>query len=82
MTETVYLLGAGINRVIKDWNGFQPPLATDLFKQALRHDLTGSRSYRESLQPLFDYIQHFWKLSIEQLESNEISAQQADAVSK
>ncbi len=53
MAETVYLLGAGINRVIKDWNGLQPPLATDFFQQALRLHDGGSEQYREKVKPLF-----------------------------
>ena len=53
MAETVYLLGAGINRVIKDRNGLQPPLATDFFQQALRLHDGGSEQYREKVKPLF-----------------------------
>jgi hypothetical protein len=69
MAETVYLIGAGINRSIRDLDGLQPPLATDLFQQALKCYRTGSEHYRERLKPLFDYIQTFWKLSVTQLEN-------------
>ena len=69
MAEIVYILGAGINYGIRDWHGNRPPLATDFFQQALKHPKTGSDRYRERLKALFDYIQRFWKLSVEQLES-------------
>ena len=49
MTDTVYVFGAGINRSIRDPDWLRPPLATDLFRQALRHDMldeTGKRSLR------------------------------------
>lgn len=69
MAETVYLLGAGINRCVRDWHGLQPPLATDLFQQALKHPRIASDYYRKKITSLFEYIQRFWKLSAEKLEN-------------
>lgn len=70
MSETVYLLGAGINRVIKDPQGFQPPLATDLFQLVLNQNrYTENPFLLQKLQPLFDYIERYWKFSVEQLKN-------------
>lgn len=67
MSETVYVLGAGINRTIRDYQNLKPPLATDLFKQALRHEMLEAKG-REEIEELFAYIWKYWKLSIEDLK--------------
>lgn len=69
MAEIVYLFGAGINRDFKDSEGLQPPLALDFFQQALRHPQLGKEFHIKALEPLFSYIQHYWKLSVEQLRN-------------
>lgn len=66
MAETVYVFGAGINRSVRDLQGLKPPLANDLFKQVLRHETLGDLSITE-LPKLFEYIERYWKLSIEDL---------------
>ena len=66
MAETVYVLGAGINRSIKDASHLRPPLATDLFKQALRHELLDETG-RQELKDLFAYIWRYWRYSVEDL---------------
>ncbi len=68
MSKTVYVFGAGINRCVQDWHGLRPPLATDFFQQALKHVRIGEQDYRKQVQPVFDYILHYWKLSTEQLQ--------------
>ena len=65
---TVFIFGAGINRGIFDWDGLQPPLANDFFQLALKHSRTGLQRYRNLLQPLFEYIRRYWKLTIGDLE--------------
>ena len=67
MAKTIYLFGAGINRGVKDWNGLVPPLATDFFKQVLQSDKYNSDHYLSRIKDLTDYIQKYWKLSIDQL---------------
>lgn len=66
MAETVYVLGAGINRSIKDASHLRPPLATDLFKQALRHEMLDETG-RQELKDLFAYIWRYWRYSVEDL---------------
>ena len=68
MAETVYLFGAGINRGVQDWHGLRPPLATDFFQQALKHHRIGDSYYLKQVQSIFDYVQQYWKLSLEQLK--------------
>ena len=68
MADTVYVLGAGINRGITDRDGSKPPLATDFFQQALKHGRTGDEYYLERIKPLLEYIQRFWKLSATELK--------------
>src|ERR671912_695117 len=67
MSETVYVFGAGINRSIRYYQKLKPPLAEDLFKQALRHEMLGAAGIEE-LKELFAYIQKYWKLSTEDLK--------------
>jgi hypothetical protein len=66
LAETVYVFGAGINRSVKDVDNLRPPLATDSFKQALRHSSLGVEG-SEELRELFEYVERYWKLSIEDL---------------
>ncbi|HCE1967469.1 hypothetical protein [Vibrio sp. Vb2424] len=69
MTKVVYLFGAGINRGISERNGSVPPLATDLFIQAMKFDRIGGDLYLEKIEPVFRYIQKYWKLNREDLAS-------------
>jgi transposase len=46
--------------------GLRPPLANDLFQQALQHKMLGADG-RRHLQELFDYIERYWKLSVDSL---------------
>lgn len=62
MSKTVYLFGAGINRGIKNHEGVAPPLATDLFVQAMKCRTFGHENYLQKIKPVFEYIQRYWKL--------------------
>jgi hypothetical protein len=66
VAETVYVFGAGVNRSVKAAYDLRPPLATDLFKQALRHKDLGVEQSDE-LRALFEYVERYWKLSVEDL---------------
>ena len=70
MPKVVYLFGAGINRGISDHDGVVPPLATDLFVQALKMSRLGDDHYLEKITPVFKYIQKYWKLNREDLANN------------
>lgn len=70
MSETVYLLGAGVNRGSRDWNGIQPPLTGDFFQQALRHPRFSRPWYLDQLTPLFSYIARYWHRNKQSLEEH------------
>jgi hypothetical protein len=46
--------------------GLRPPLANDLFQQALQHEMLGADGRRD-LEQLFGYIERYWKLSVDSL---------------
>ena len=60
------MFGAGINRSISTAEGLRPPLANDLFQQALQHEMLGADGRRD-LEQLFGYIERYWKLSVDSL---------------
>lgn len=74
MADTVYVLGAGINRVAgRQDRGFEkPPLTNDFFQLALGGSLLdpvcSTPQDKERYQAVFDYIQRFWRLSEEDLK--------------
>jgi len=69
-SKVVYLFGAGINRGLKDHDGVVPPLANDLFVQAMKCRRLGDEHYLQKIAPVFEYIQKYWKLDRTDLSSN------------
>jgi hypothetical protein len=82
MADTVYRLGAGINRVAgrPDEEFEKPPLINDFFKSALSGSLLdpvhSSREDEERYQRIFGYIERFWKLSEEDLKCTTFSLEE------
>ena len=70
MSNVVYLFGAGINRGLKNYDGVLPPLATDLFIQAMKCPRLGNEHYLQKIAPVFQYIQRYWKINRECLSTN------------
>lgn len=68
MAETVYVFGAGINQSLCNAQGNRPPLATDLFQKALARPIPGYAGEPSWYSPVFDFIQRFWKLSVDDLK--------------
>ena len=58
--EVVYVLGAGVNRDIKDSNGFSPPLLDDFFKVALSNKTFSDENYDIILKDVYEYIELHW----------------------
>jgi hypothetical protein len=56
---TVYLVGAGVNRQIRDFHGLCPPLIGELFQVASQ--MPGLQDRGERLTQVFDYINRYWK---------------------
>ncbi len=78
MANTVYVLGAGINMVVRHaTRGIQPPLALNFFRQ-LHAGLgdTQLESLFESNRPLYDYVEHYWKLGDHQLSQADFDLEE------
>ena len=54
MSELVYLIGAGLNQPVTDWDGLKPPLANDFFQMALRHDKYAGEHYSNRMTPVYE----------------------------
>ena len=76
MANTVYVFGAGINYSLRGVQGNRPPLAMDLFQQALSRPYPGYTGEPSWYSPVFDYIQQFWKLSVEDLKSRDFDLEE------
>lgn len=63
MSETVYLLGAGVNQSLKDFDNLSPPLISNLFQIALAKRKYSDESYAHQIQLVYDYIEKYWKKS-------------------
>jgi hypothetical protein len=72
----VYMLGAGINRELPSAHNMRPPLALDLFEQALKIPRFTGDGYRTRLKPLYSYIEWYWKLGIEQLATRRLDIEE------
>jgi len=59
--EIVYLLGAGVNQVVKDWDGLSPPLLTNFFNIALGKRKFRNDHYSKQIQHVYDYIEKYFK---------------------
>jgi hypothetical protein len=70
------ILGAGTNRSLQDENGMRPPLARDLFIQALANPRLTEERMLARMGVVFDYIARFWHLSIEQLRERDFDLEE------
>jgi len=69
MAELVYLLGAGVNQVVTDWEELKPPLANNFFQMTLRSSKFASEHYLDRVSPVFGYITQHWKKGIDDLRN-------------
>jgi hypothetical protein len=56
MKEAVCMLGAGVNQIVKDWDGDSPPLLNNFFNVALRKRKFSDVHYTDQIQDVYDYI--------------------------
>jgi hypothetical protein len=61
MKEVVYMMGAGLNQVVKDWDGDSPPLLNNFFNIALKKRKFREPYYTDQIRNVFDYIQANFK---------------------
>lgn len=61
MSETLYLLGAGVNQSVRDWNGLPPPMSKNFFQIALKKRKFADEFYIKKIQVIYDFIYKYWK---------------------
>jgi hypothetical protein len=66
MNDIVYVLGAGVNKAIKDKYGLSSPLINDFFQNALKK----YKDDRLLAYGIDDYINTYWGKSISDLEND------------
>ncbi|MFX0205276.1 MAG: hypothetical protein ACFFDT_04775 [Candidatus Hodarchaeota archaeon] len=59
--KVVYLMGAGVNQVVKDWYGHSPPLLNNFFNIALKKEKYSQKYYSEEIQNVYHYIEKYFK---------------------
>lgn len=69
MAELVYLLGAGANQLVTDWDGLRPPLANNFFQLATRSKKFGDEYYLKRIVLVYDYIWRYWKKTKDDLRN-------------
>lgn len=70
--EIVYLLGAGVNQVVKDWDGLSPPLFNNFFSIALSKKKFRDEHYSRQMQPVYDYIEKYFKKTKDDLAKSSL----------
>ena len=65
--KIIYLLGAGFNQCVKDWDGLKPPLATNFFQNILKSRKYSHDHYLSDVESVYSYIERYWKKSKEDL---------------
>jgi len=50
MGVTVYVLGAGVNQVIRDWDELSPPLINNFLQVALKKEKYLNKHYTSKIQ--------------------------------
>ena len=59
--KEVLLIGAGVNQVVKDWDGLSPPLLNNFFNIALTKRKFGNEYYSKQMQDVYVYIEKYFK---------------------
>lgn len=70
VNNIVFLLGAGFNQELKDWNDLKPPMARNFF-QLIRQSPHYENKYREQLRKVYEFIQEYWKFDVEEISRRE-----------
>jgi hypothetical protein len=74
--ETVYVCGAGLNRVLHDRFGNSPPLANEFLKQFLSRPNFQGAVYRRRLHLLLEFIGKYWHLTTDQLAREDFDIEE------
>jgi len=57
MKKVVYMMGAGLNQVVRDRDGDSPPLLNNFFNIALKKGKFSDVHYTDHIRDVYDYIQ-------------------------
>lgn len=74
--KTVYVLGAGFNQFLEDFDGATPPLARDFFKKAFNKRKFNEKIYLNQIQDLLAYVEHYWHLDLSDLKKEDIDLEE------
>ena len=72
-SDTVYILGAGFNRNGETLTGLEAPLAEDFFQLLFKSKALGAKGDIGQYKDVFDYIEEYWKLDIEDLRNKKFN---------
>ncbi len=74
--KTVYVLGAGFNQFLEDFDGTTPPLARDFFKKAFSKRKFNEQIYLNQIKDLLDYIEQYWHLDLSDLRKEDVDLEE------
>ncbi|HEY3592671.1 MAG TPA: hypothetical protein VGL13_02315, partial [Polyangiaceae bacterium] len=74
--ETAYLVGAGVNRAVFGPEQRPLPLARDFFRYVLEQPRFSSDHARQTLQPLWEFIDRYWHCGPETLRHGELDVEE------
>ncbi len=60
MDRNIYILGAGFNQIVSDWDGLKPPMSKNFFQTILRSRKYSEEFYLSKVKNVFDYIEKNW----------------------
>jgi hypothetical protein len=79
MVNTVFILGAGSNQTISNYEGLSPPLSNNFLEIAIQSEPYRSRieaGDRTDLHILFDYIKIKYDKTIDQLRNDSFNLEE------
>lgn len=74
--STVYVLGAGFNWEVQDWDGVRPPMARDFFRKLLTSKRYSAGAYTHRIPLVFQYIEERYGLAEADLRSQDLDLEE------
>lgn len=74
--KTVYIIGAGFNQFLEDFDSIKPPLANDFFIKALSKRKFNEPHFLDKISDLLDYIKRYWHFDISDLKRRKIDLEE------
>lgn len=74
--EILYILGAGFNQFLEDFDNIKPPLVRDFFQKAFSKRKFLEKAYLNQIKNLLDYIRHYWGYSLPDLKKHDIDIEE------